>query len=55
MTVEEIMKPAPFEYHSPNTLQEALSLLHERGDEAKFIAGTRLCDEFPRGAALDAD
>ncbi len=33
------MKPAPFEYHSPNTLEEALSLLQERGDEAKLLAG----------------
>lgn len=33
------MKPAPFEYHSPNTFQEALSLLRERGDEARLLAG----------------
>ncbi|MEW6401506.1 MAG: xanthine dehydrogenase family protein subunit M [Chloroflexota bacterium] len=33
------MKPAPFEYHSPNTLREVLSLLHERDDEAKLLAG----------------
>lgn len=33
------MKPAPFEYHSPSTLEEALSLLSQRGAEAKLLAG----------------
>jgi carbon-monoxide dehydrogenase medium subunit len=33
------MKPAPFEYFAPATLDEALELLHEHGDEAKILAG----------------
>ncbi|HAV76728.1 MAG TPA: molybdopterin dehydrogenase [Anaerolineae bacterium] len=33
------MKPAPFEYHAPSTLDEALSLLSEHGDDAKLLAG----------------
>jgi carbon-monoxide dehydrogenase medium subunit len=33
------MKPAPFEYHAPETLDEVLDLLAEHGDEAKIIAG----------------
>jgi carbon-monoxide dehydrogenase medium subunit len=33
------MKPAPFEYFAPATLDEALELLHEYGDEAKILAG----------------
>ena len=33
------MKPAPFEYAAPETLEEALALLAEHGDEAKVIAG----------------
>jgi carbon-monoxide dehydrogenase medium subunit len=33
------MKPAPFEYHAPQTLEEALALLAEFGDEAKVLAG----------------
>ena len=33
------MKPAPFEYHVPDSLDEALSLLREHGDEAKLLAG----------------
>ena len=33
------MKPAPFEYFAPATLEEALELLHEHGDEAKVLAG----------------
>ncbi len=33
------MKPAPFEYHRPETLAEALALLAEHGDEAKPLAG----------------
>src|SRR5437868_572740 len=33
------MKPAPFEYYSPTTRQEALSLLAEHGGEAKPLAG----------------
>ena len=33
------MKPAPFEYKAPRTLEEALALLREYGDEAKLLAG----------------
>lgn len=33
------MIPAPFDYSSPTTLEEALSLLEKHGDEAKILAG----------------
>src|SRR5207248_6857578 len=33
------VKPAPFVYHAPTSLDEALSLLAQLGDEAKVIAG----------------
>jgi carbon-monoxide dehydrogenase medium subunit len=33
------MYPAPFEYLAPSTLDEALALLQEHGDEAKVLAG----------------
>ena len=33
------MKPAPFEYHAPETVDEVLALLAEYGDEAKVLAG----------------
>ncbi len=33
------MKPAPFDYTAPDTLDEALSVLAEHGDEAKILAG----------------
>ncbi len=33
------MKPAAFEYHAPTTLQGALALLAEHGDDAKILAG----------------
>jgi len=33
------MKPAPFAYHRPRTLADALSLLAEHGAEAKALAG----------------
>lgn len=33
------MKPAPFDYVRPDTLDEALRLLVEQGDDAKLIAG----------------
>ncbi len=33
------MKPPVFDYFAPNTLDEALSLLAEHGDEAKVLAG----------------
>jgi len=31
--------PAQFDYHSPGSLEEALSLLEQLGDEAKILAG----------------
>jgi aerobic carbon-monoxide dehydrogenase medium subunit len=33
------LKPPPFEYHAPDTIDEALALLAEHGDEAKPLAG----------------
>lgn len=33
------MKPAPFAYHAPTSIDEALALLAEHGDEAKPLAG----------------
>jgi CO/xanthine dehydrogenase FAD-binding subunit len=33
------VKPAPFEYHRPETLEEALDLLAETGTDAKALAG----------------
>ena len=33
------MKPAPFAYFDPSTVEEAVSLLEEQGGEAKLIAG----------------
>jgi CO/xanthine dehydrogenase FAD-binding subunit len=33
------MKPAPFEYYAPITVEEALSLLAEHGYDAKVLAG----------------
>ena len=33
------MKPAPFEYHAPGSLEEVLTLKKEHGDEAKILAG----------------
>ena len=33
------MKPAPFEYHAPTTLEQALQLKSQYGDEAKPLAG----------------
>jgi CO/xanthine dehydrogenase FAD-binding subunit len=33
------VKPAPFRYERPETLEEAASLLAEHGDEAKVLAG----------------
>jgi aerobic carbon-monoxide dehydrogenase medium subunit len=33
------MKPAPFAYHAPATLEEAVSLAAELGDEARPLAG----------------
>jgi len=33
------MLPAPFEYHRPDTIEEALQLLAEHGEDAKVLAG----------------
>ncbi len=33
------MKPAPFEYHAPTTVDEVLSLLVEHGYDSKVLAG----------------
>jgi CO/xanthine dehydrogenase FAD-binding subunit len=33
------MKPAPFEYHVPDSLEQALRLINQHADEAKFLAG----------------
>ena len=33
------MKPAPFQYHAPETIDEAVGLLAEHGDAAKPLAG----------------
>jgi CO/xanthine dehydrogenase FAD-binding subunit len=33
------MKPAPFRYERPTTVEETVSLLREHGDEAKLLAG----------------
>jgi carbon-monoxide dehydrogenase medium subunit len=33
------MKPAPFEYHAPESLVDVTSLLSEHGDDAKVLAG----------------
>jgi carbon-monoxide dehydrogenase medium subunit len=33
------MYPAPFEYHAPESLEEAVALLGRHGEEAKLIAG----------------
>jgi carbon-monoxide dehydrogenase medium subunit len=33
------VKPPPFDYSAPDTLDEALALLHEHGDEARPLAG----------------
>src|SRR5687767_2852706 len=33
------MKPAPFEYQAPRSLEAALAVMAERGAEAKVLAG----------------
>jgi CO/xanthine dehydrogenase FAD-binding subunit len=33
------MKPAPFEYHVPDSLEQALDLMSQYADEAKLLAG----------------
>ena len=35
----EPMKPATFEYHRPDTVEDAVSLLAELGEDAKILAG----------------
>lgn len=51
------MKPAPFRYERPETLEEALGLLAEHGEEAKVLAGGQslvplLSMRFARPAVL---
>jgi len=33
------MKPAPFEYYVPDSIEQTVELLHEHGDNAKLLAG----------------
>lgn len=33
------MKPAPFEYHSPTSIEETLELISQHADDGKFLAG----------------
>ncbi len=33
------MKPAPFEYHAPDSLEQALGLMRQYADDAKILAG----------------
>lgn len=33
------MKPAPFDYHCPSELTEAIAILQQHGDDAKLLAG----------------
>jgi CO/xanthine dehydrogenase FAD-binding subunit len=33
------MKPAPFEYHSPDSLEQALDIIGQSADDAKILAG----------------
>jgi aerobic carbon-monoxide dehydrogenase medium subunit len=33
------MKPAPFEYHVPDSIDQSVELLHEHGDAARLLAG----------------
>src|ERR1700758_2131297 len=33
------VKPAPFAYHAPTTVADAVAVLAEHGDEAKVLAG----------------
>ena len=33
------MKPAPFDYFAPATVEEAVALLEQNGEEAKVLAG----------------
>jgi carbon-monoxide dehydrogenase medium subunit len=36
---QEEVKPAPFEYHAPDKVADAVALLRDLGDEAKVLAG----------------
>src|SRR5215211_8997728 len=36
---EIFMKPAPFEYYAPDSMEEALFILHNSGGDAKILAG----------------
>ena len=36
---EPALKPAPFEYHAPTTVDEAVALMRAHGDDAKPLAG----------------
>jgi FAD binding domain in molybdopterin dehydrogenase len=47
------MKAAPFEYHAPRTLEEALALLAEFGDEAKVLAGGQSLARCPPISSQD--
>ena len=33
------MKPAPFEYHAPDSLEQALDLMSQHAGEGKILAG----------------
>ncbi len=33
------MIPSAFDYHAPRTLQEAIALLQQHGEEAKVLSG----------------
>src|SRR5207253_10722329 len=41
LTTEATMYPAPFEYHVPSTVAEAVALLGRWQDDAKLIAGSQ--------------
>ncbi|HJY81711.1 MAG TPA: hypothetical protein VKK81_11590, partial [Candidatus Binatia bacterium] len=38
-SVETLMKPPPFAYHDPTSIEEALNLLQHYGGDAKVLAG----------------
>ena len=46
------MKPAPFEYHAPRTLDEALALLAQHGPDAKPLAQLAAPTETPEDALV---
>jgi carbon-monoxide dehydrogenase medium subunit len=37
------MNPAAFEYHRAGSVEEAIGLLREHGEEAKLLAGGTAC------------